>query len=176
MRRVNDDPVADLDPAPAEIGDLLIRMTKLEWPTTEEERLSYFAALGLRDGERLPPHDDDPETSPIRFTTAIAGVDGIGSVFRDEFLGVSLFGYNKPVADSPTARAGYAALKTQLSDELGPPVEEWGSDSEPACLWRPGPLLLEMHCFQRHGSGIMVSPSHAERSAANDAAAVGRPV
>ena len=33
-----------------------------------------------------------------------------------------------------------------------------------------GLLMLEMYCFQRLTSGVMVGPSHAERTAANDQA------
>jgi len=68
------------------------------------------------------------------------------------------------------ARAGYAALKELLSRVFGGPVEEWGTDTEPACLWTVGPLMLDMYCFQRLSSMVMVGPTHAVCSAANDAA------
>lgn len=41
--------VLTLTPPPEEVSDLLVRMTRLEWPTTDDERLDFFAALGLRD-------------------------------------------------------------------------------------------------------------------------------
>lgn len=164
-----------LTPPPAEIGELLVRMTRLEWPTSEDQRLAYFAALDLQDVDEPSRSVEYPESTMLRFATSIPGVDGNCSMFRDEFLGLSLFGYNERAANSAAARVGYAALQEHLCDHLGPPVEEWGSESEPACLWRPGPLLLDLYYFQRPSSGIMVGPSHAERSAANDAAAAERP-
>ena len=161
--------MTELTPSTKDVADLLIRMTQLEWPTTEKDRLHYFNTLGLRDEEVLPPRDDDPDNVWLRFTTSLAGqVDGNCSMFRGEFLGLSLFCYNQPMDNGPQARAGYAGLRDDLSTALGDPIEEWGSTSEPACLWRTGPLLLDMYCFQRLASGIMVGPSHAERTAAND--------
>jgi hypothetical protein len=161
----------ELTPSTEAVADLLIRMTQLEWPTTESDRLRYFDILGLRDQEVLPPSDDDPESLWIRFTTSLPGqVDGNCSMFRGEFLGLSLFPYTEPVENGPQARAGYVGLRNHLSTAIGDPVEEWGSASEPACLWKSGLLMLEMYCFQRLASGVMVGPSHTERTAANDEA------
>jgi hypothetical protein len=106
----------------------------------------------------------------IRFDTALPEVDGTGTMFRDEFLGLSLFCYDEPIDNGPAARAGYAALRGELSRSLGAPSEEWGSPTEPACLWTIGPLWIEMYCFQRLSSGVMVGPTHAQRSATNDEA------
>lgn len=160
-----------LTPTTEEVADLLTRMTHLRWPTTEEDRLRYFDSLGLHDLDLLPPHKDDSDSLARRFTTSLPGaVDGICTMFRGEFLGLSLFCYSQRLDNGPHARAGYAGLKHHLSQTIGIPDEEWGAPSEPACLWRPEPLMLDMYCFQRLSSGIMVGPSHAERSAANDAA------
>jgi len=161
----------ELTPATEDVVDLLTRMTHLEWPTTEQDRLRYFSSLGLHDLELLPRRDDGPDSFSRRFSTSLSGeVDGLCTMFRGEFLGLSLFCYTERIANGPQARAGYAGLKSHLSRTFGTPIEEWGTPSEPACLWRPGPLMLDMYCFQRLSSGIMIDPSHAERSAANDAA------
>jgi hypothetical protein len=126
--------------------------------------------LGLDDLDELPRRAEEPDGVSRRFTTSLPGsVDGISTMFRGEFLGLSLFCYHEPIGDGPRARAGFAALEAHLSRAFGPPVERWGTAAEPACLWRPGPLMLDMYCFQRLSRGIMVGPSHAERSAANDA-------
>jgi hypothetical protein len=154
----------ELTPATEDVVDLLTRMIHLEWPTTERDRLRYFNSLGLHDLDLLPRREDDPDSLSRRFSTPLPGeVDGICTMFRGEFLGLSLFCYN-----GPQARAGYAGLKSHLSRTFGTPIEEWGSPSELACLWRSGPLMLDMYCFQRLSSGIMIGPSHVERSAAND--------
>lgn len=162
--------VIELTPSPADVADLLIQMTRLDWPTTEEDRRHYFAVLGLHDLDTVPRSDDDPDSAMIRFSTSLPGVDGTCTMFRDEFLGLSLFCYNEFLDDGPQARAGYAGLRDQLDRHLGPASEEWGTPTEPACLWPSGPLSIDMYCFQRLRSGIMVGPSHSERSAANDAA------
>ena len=163
--------MTELTPPPADVADLMIQMTRLDWPTTEADRLRYFDTLGLHDEETLPPRDDEPDSTRIRFATSLPGVGGTCAMFGAEFLGLSLFCYHEPpVEHSPEARAGYAALRDQLNHYLGRPVEEWGTPTEPACLWRSGPLSIEMYCFQRLRSGVMVGPSHTERSAANDAA------
>jgi hypothetical protein len=159
----------ELRPSTEAVADLLIRMIQLEWPTSESDRLRYFNTLGLRDQEVLPPSADDPDSVWLRFTTSLPGqVDGNCSMLRGEFLGLNLFPYTEPVDNSPQARAGYAGLRQHLSVALGNPVEEWASGSEPACVWRTSLLLLEMYCFQRLASGVMVGPNHAERTAANN--------
>lgn len=160
--------MVDLVPPPAEMGDLLVRMTRREWPTTEAERFAWFAALGLYDGEPVPPGEDDQGSTSFRFGTPWPEVDGSGTTVTDGFSGLSLFCYNERVADGAAARAGLAALQAHLTDSFGPPVEEWGSTSEPACLWQPGPLMLELYCFQRHDSGVMVGLSPADRTTAYD--------
>jgi len=65
-------------------------------------------------------------------------------MFRGEFLGLSLFCYNEPLEDGPEARAGYAGLRDQLNRYLGRPIEEWGTPTEPASLWRSAPLAIDM--------------------------------
>lgn len=163
--------VPALCPDPVDLADLLIRATRLGWPTTEDERQRYFAALGLRDLGPAETRDGDPETVWHRFATSLPGeVEGSAITFRGEFLGLHVFAYHEPGDDGPAAREGFAMLREYLSEALGAPAEEWGTPNEPACVWLPGPLTVGMYCFQRGSSGIMVGPSHAERSAANDAA------
>lgn len=162
--------MTELNPPPTELADLLIQMTRLDWPTDEADRRRYFDILDLNDIDTVPKRNDEPDTRMIRFATALPDVDGTCTMFRDEFLGLSLFCYNEPGDHGPAARAGYASLRDVLSRSLGAPSEEWGTPIEPACLWRTGPLWIDMYCFQRLHSGVMVGPSHAERSAANDAA------
>jgi hypothetical protein len=79
--------MTELTPSTKDVADLLIRMTQLEWPTTEKERLHYFITLGLRDEEVLPPRDDDPDIVWFRFTTSLAAqVDGNCSSFAASCL------------------------------------------------------------------------------------------
>lgn len=162
--------VLTLTPPPEEVSDLLVRMTRLEWPTTDDERLDFFAALGLRDTGPGESTANEPDSAWHSLGTSWPSVHGVDTVFREEFLGLSLFCYDEQGDDGPLARSGFAGLREHLSVALGPPVEEWGTPREPACFWQPGPLTIEMYCFQRHSSGVMVGPSHTARSAANDAA------
>lgn len=152
------------------MSDLLVRMTRFEWPTIDDERLDFLASLGLRDTGAGESKADEPDSTWHSLGTPWPSVHGIDTVYREEFLGFSLFRYEEHGSDGALARAGFAGLRKLLSDALGPPVQEWGTLHEPACFWRPGPLTIEMYCFQRHSSGVMVGPSHTERSAANDAA------
>lgn len=160
-----------LSPDPAEVAELLIGMMELPWPTTEVERRRYFEVLGLEDLDVVPPREDEPDNLSRWFTTSLAGdVHGICTMFRDEFLGLDLFCYNEPGDKGPRARAGFAGIQDGLKSVFGDPDEVWGPTNEPACLWQLDPLQLDMHCFQRGSSGVMVGPDHAARSAANDAA------
>jgi hypothetical protein len=115
----------ELTPATEAVVDLLTRMIQLEWPTTEQDRLRYFNSLGLHDLDLLPRREDDPDRLSRRFSTSLPGeVDGICTMFRGEFLGLSLFCYNERIDNGPQARAGYAGLKSHLSRTFGTPIEE----------------------------------------------------
>ena len=139
--------------------------------------MRYFHALQLRDGE---PSDEtgehyDPHSQSRKFTTSLPGqVDGDSTMFRNQVLGLFLFSYMEREPNAEPARVAYPALQERLTDAFGDPAETWGPPNEPACLWRPGPLLLEMHCFQRWHSGLMIGPTHAQRTVAIDAAAIHR--
>lgn len=164
--------MVDLEPSASDLATLIVRMTELEWPASEAERLVFFAGLGLHDVESPRPDDNVAGAERRWFSSDLStAVSGTATMFEGEFLGLALFAYNEPVENGELARAGYAAVREQVSGRLGPPVEEWGSATEPACLWHPGPLMLDMYCFQRLQSGIMIGPDHADRSAAYDEAA-----
>lgn len=168
--------MVDLEPSASDLVDLLVRMTELDWPTTEEERLAFFDDLGLHDVESPRPDVRVPDAERRWFATDLtSSLSGTATTFRGQFLGLAVFAYNEPVENGELARAGYAAVRDGVSQRLGLPVEEWGTPTEPACLWHPGPLMLDMYCFQRLQSGIMVGPDHADRSAAYDDAAGERP-
>lgn len=153
-------------------------MVQRPWPSTEQERLNYFHELGLRDTDgsgQGTVEAQAPEKVFHDFTVPLmVGVGASCTVFRGEVLGLSLFCYSQPGGGHPEVREAYDLLRAQLSATLGVPVEEWGSSAEPACLWQAGDLHLDMYCFQRGSSGLMVGPSHSARSAANDAAAEAR--
>ena len=162
----------DLDPSAADLADLLVRMTELAWPTTEDERLTFFESLGLHDVESPRPDENVPGAERRWFATDLSSaLSGTATMFRGEFVGLALFAYDEPVAYGERARAGYAAVRSLVSRRIGLPVEEWGSVTEPACLWHPGPMMLDLYCLQRLRSGIIVGPDHAERSVAHDEAA-----
>ncbi|GAB2572837.1 hypothetical protein [Microlunatus antarcticus] len=159
--------MVDLEPTAADLADLVVRMTELAWPTTEDERLVLFDQLGLHDVESPRPDENVPGAERRWFASDLSsGLGGTATMFRGEFLGLGLFAYDEPVEDGERARVGYAAVRELVSRRLGPPVEEWGSAAEPACLWHPGPLMIDLYCFQRQRSGIMIGPDHADRSAA----------
>jgi hypothetical protein len=164
--------MVDLTPSAADLASLVVRMTELAWPTTEAERLVFFGELGLHDVESPRPDDSVPGAERRWFASDLSdGLGGTATTFRGEFLGLTLFAYDEPVENGELARVGYAAVRDHVSRRLGPPVEEWGTVAEPACLWHPGPLMLDLYCFQRLRSGIMIGPDHADRSAAHDEAA-----
>lgn len=169
--------MVNLSPPAEHLAGLLIRMCHERWPTTEEDRKRYFSALQLTD-TGVVQSDPDPRKADTHwrdFTTALAGsVEGNCSVFQNQFLGLHLFAYSQLTPNAEPAREGYACLRRLLSQELGDPVEEWGTVIQPACLWRPGALTLVMHCFQERASGIMVGPIHTQRSTAHGAAAMNR--
>lgn len=170
--------ITELVPSPAALADLLARMVQRPWPTTEQDRLSYFHELGLQDADESGQGTVEEQAPKMVFhdftVPLMIGVGGLCIAFRGEVLGLSLSCYSQPGSGHPEAPEAYDLLHAQLSATLGAPVEEWGSSAEPACLWQAGDLHLDMYCFQRGSSGLLVGPSHSERSAASDAAAEAR--
>lgn len=99
-----------LEPSPSEIADLLVAMTELEWPTSEDERLRFFRRLGLRDTSSPEPGDDGLHTEHWNITTtALPAVEGMAYTFRGEFRGLSLLAYDGPRTDGPLAATGMRA-------------------------------------------------------------------
>ena len=130
--------MTELTPSTEDVADLLIRMIRLDWPTTEEDRLRYFDSLGLRDQELLPPSNDDPDSVWLRFTTSLPGhVGGNCSTFRGEFLGLSLFPYTELMDNGPQARPAYAGLRHHLSTALGDPIDDGGLPPNPPASGEP---------------------------------------
>ncbi len=154
-------------PDPVELADLLVRATRLQWPTTEDERRNFFTALGLRDLGAPETPEADPRTVWRRFTTALPGeADGSAVTSHGEFLALHVVAYNQQGDDGTAAREGFGVLRKHLGGAFGPPAEEWGTPQEPACVWLLARLTLEMYCFQRGSSGVTVGLSHTQRSAA----------
>ncbi len=154
-----------LTPPAEDAAALLARMCEEPWPTTEAERLPYFDHLGLRDASELEAIRDHADSSSRPFTTSLAGeVGGTCSIYCDQLIGLALFCYSEPIANGARAREGFAGIRDHLSRVLGATVEEWGPANEPACLWRSGPLHLDMYCFQRGTSSVMVGAGPTRES------------
>jgi len=149
--------MVDLEPSASDLANLLMRMTDLEWPTTEEERLFFFASLGLHDVESPRPDDTVVCAERRWFASDLSdAVSGTATMFRGEFLGLAVFAYNEPVENGPLTRAGYTAVRDHVNQRLGLPVEEWGTATEPACLWAArladaGHVLLPAVAERDHG-------------------------
>lgn len=168
----------ELNPPVESLVELVVAMVDGTWPTTEEERQRFYGRLGLTELQWDSSEVDQRKggrTVSHRFVTTLPRVDGMDTMFRGEFLGLSLFAYNEPGDDGAESRTAFPLLKDMLSARLGAPAEEWGTSREPACYWAVGPLQVEMYCFQRLSSGVMLGPSHAGRSAANDREAAADP-
>ena len=162
-----------LSPPVDDLAELVLGTLEEPWPTTDDDRRSFHRRLGLQE-EDVAGNTDDDQTSMSNLATSLPGVTGVDTMFRGEFLGLSLFAYTQHHDDGAESRTAYPLLRHILSDRLGSPAEEWGPSNEPACFWLSGALQLEMYCFQRRLSGIMLGPSHVARSAAHDREAVER--
>jgi hypothetical protein len=113
--------MVDLDPPPADLAGLLVRMTELPWPTSEEERLTFFDALGLHDIESPRPDENTVGAERRLFVSELSGaLSGTATMFHGEFLGLAFFASNEQVENGALARAGYAALREHLGRTPGP--------------------------------------------------------
>ena len=131
--------MTQLNPDPADVADLVIKMSQEPWPTTETDRQRYFDALGLHDLDLLPQRKDDPDNVWHRFTTSLPGmVEGSCVMFRGEFLGLCLFCYTEPIDNGPQARAGFASLKRGISRSSDPPSKNGAHHQNPLAFGGPG--------------------------------------
>lgn len=131
-----------LTPNVENVAGLVLDMMDGTWPTSDDDRQVFYSSHGLTQvassaGEAL--RREHGRTLMHQFETSLPGVYGIDTMFRDEFLGLSLFAYDESVDDGAASRAAYPLLRDLLSDRLGAPAEEWGTAHEPACYWRCGP-------------------------------------
>lgn len=157
-----------LSPDPIELTDLLLRATRLPWPDSEDQRLGFFSALGFRDCSTVETAKDDPPSNWRRFSTALIGeADGSAVTSRGRLLALQIAAYNERDQDGAAAREGFYVLRQHLSSALGPPIEEWGTAQEPACAWHPAPMTVEMYCFQRGSSGVLIGLSRTGSSQAS---------
>jgi len=75
-------------------------------PTPESDRRDFHERLALTQMRRTADdHRDDAHSVPHDFRTSLPGDAGIDTMFRDEFLGLSLFAYNEPGGDGAQSRA-----------------------------------------------------------------------
>jgi len=154
-----------LRPDPVELTALLLRATGLPWPDTEDQSRGFYSALNFRSLSNPETAQDDPQTTWRRFRTALIGeADGSTVTTRGKLLALQITAYNERGDDGPAAREGFNLLRQHLSSALGAPIEEWGAAREPACRWHPVPMTVEMYCFQRGSSGVMVGLSRTEPS------------
>ena len=170
--------MTELIPPVADLADLVLAMVDPPWPTTEDDRLDFYRRVGLTQLEwDNSGFDERPDDHSVwhRFATSLPEVDGMDTMFRDQFLGLSLFAYNQPGDDGPASRTAYPLLKDRFTARFGAPTEEWGTEREPACYWAVGAVQVEMYCFQRLASGVMLRPSHRDRTAEHDRQAAADP-
>jgi hypothetical protein len=152
--------MSQLDPDPSAVADLVVRVTRLPWPSGTTDHDRYFAELGLVGAGPAEAPRNDRDTQWRRLTTPLSGVvDASISLFRGELLGIHITCYNQRQDNGPQAQEGFAAVKQLLTDAFGPPTEEWGSLREPACLWQLSAVSVDTYCFQRDPSGTMVGTS-----------------
>lgn len=160
-----------LEPAVSDLADLVTSMFVNDWPRTEDERRQWFHDLGLTETGSASAHVQmKPEYHLNGMSTSLSGfVTGVCSMFRNEFLGLSLFAYSSNLPDGVSALTALPELAAKFDAALGPRAEQWGTSSEPALLWRQGALHLEMYCIQQPHSQIMLSLGHTARSEALEA-------
>jgi hypothetical protein len=93
---------SQLVPDPSAVADLVVRMTRLPWPSGAADRDRYFAELGLVNAGPAGAPRNDPDTQWRRLTTPLSGVvDASISLFRGELLGIHLTCYNQRQDNSP---------------------------------------------------------------------------
>ena len=191
---MTDAPPADsLAPDPAQAVQLVLAVTRGDWPATDEAVRNLFAALGVRpvdthsDAGADHRATDDPadvETWPSPIDIRRLDVPFGGEVYASwsthsgDFLGIDLQLYNAPRPNEPGSRLGYDRILALLSQDLGTPTNAWDDEEVPPRLWEVGRWRVVLHLFILRDSGVMLSVHDAttadraerEASARQDAA------
>lgn len=161
--------MAALHPEPTDVASLVLALVSQPWPSNPEELSSYTNGFHLAALSARSPTGDQSSLRSHWYTTFLGDqVKCQVSTFRDELLGVHFTVYEERGDCGVDARRGFAALSELLTAALGVPNEQWGTEDQPASLWRVGELYIEMYCFQKDPSGVLVGPSHAARNALHD--------
>lgn len=166
------------EPEPERVAELVVTMVSSMWPTTEPERRSWFAHLGLPVDGGQEPQSAASTIGTTQFSGGLA--EGWPATswrfFRHRFVGVSWFLWADD-AERET-RAGAETLRSLLVSQW-PMVEE---RSDPArgftCLWRSGEAVVDLYFHAPRELGgrqvpgvVQLHVDHARRADALEAEA-----
>jgi hypothetical protein len=97
--------MSQLVPDPTAVANLVVRMTRLPWPSGAADRDRYFAELGLVDGGLPERRGTIPIPSGRCSRPPLSGVvDASVSLFRCELLGIHITCFNQRQDNGPPRR------------------------------------------------------------------------
>ncbi|ALD64575.1 hypothetical protein AFL94_12325 [Arthrobacter sp. LS16] len=160
-------------PAPVEVVAFIGRILGHEWPHSEAERVRVFEALGMHSPQR-PAEDAEENIGGIWVLKVPLGadVDARWSSFRGSLVLITLFLYPQPSEQHPQVREKFAELRTELSTYFSPPTETWGTEAMPAARWTIGTCGVELYCFNKPNSVLMLCIEDLQLARLAEAAAV----
>ncbi|WP_218711652.1 hypothetical protein [Arthrobacter sp. BF1] len=164
---------SELIPDPASVAALVAQLVEGTWPSSDEERESFFRRLNFKTGDRVDHDSEGSATASFILLTEIPGVAFASwDSFRGRFIGVHFHLYSFPDAQAPATRLDNDAVSGKLTDLYGPPTRPWEDEEVPPSIWRVNRCEVVTHLFTMRDSTLMLSISDEELAAAAEAEAV----
>lgn len=146
-------------PTPAEVVDLVRRLTESTWPTDEVERAAWFERHGIAvEGATLTKDEHGSRSFDGRGPTGWGDPPTGWHVFEDEFVGLHWFLWHGLGEDVVPGLAD--ELRTGFVDLAGEPTEELsGGGYRFTANWDTGDLRIDMYL---HGGPVLDGTFHEE--------------
>ena len=145
-------------PTPVEVVDYIARIIDHAWPLDEAARLRMFEVLGMQTVQRLADVAEE-NIGDIAVLKVPLGseVEASWSSFQGSLVLISLFLYPQPSEHHPQVLEKFGELQTGLSTYFSPPAETWGTAAMPAARWKIRGCGVDLYCFNKPNSVLMLS-------------------
>lgn len=164
------EPRRETTPDPSALVAPVAQLVEGPWPRSGVEREGLFSRHRFTSGARFDQRSEGSLSASFALTNELPGdVFTSWDTYNGKFMGIHLHPYTFMEPAVPAARRGYEEVWTLLTGLYGPPTRPWEDEEVPPSIWKVNGCEIVTHFFGRRHSGMMLSISDAELSAAEEA-------
>ncbi|MHA7305649.1 hypothetical protein ACX80E_10445 [Arthrobacter sp. TMN-49] len=161
-----------LIPDPGAIVALVETLVVGMWPRSDFDRRAFFQRLGFISGAKWDDSSTVSAAAHFALQTPLEGdLSSSWTQYNGKFMGISMQPYTSMSTNDPATRAGYEAIRAQLTAHYGEPSNPWHDPVVPACVWNVNGRRVVIRFFNLQHSGMMLSVDDAGLAAAASAEA-----